>query len=636
MGEIPRFDQTAIVLCDETLLLPMLNAIPESVSELNITMGFPIKSSPAYALLKGLVDIDRNSRAGKNCETVFYYRNVLGLLSNPLLKEVLGNSIDSFIEQIRTENRIYLTSNDFEHHALLQLIFKLPDEVSACKNYLQQILKTLFASGSNNDNLTKESLYQLYLAINRLHDSLFAQDGIAGDLFSKKLYYQLLLRQLERITIPFEGEPLSGIQLMGFLETRCLDFDHLILLSFNDSNLPGNPHRHSFIPYSLRKGFGLPVIEQRNAMYSYYFYRLIQRAKKVTLVYDSRSEGMSGGEVSRFATQLKYEVKHINLRELQGVFNFEPARNEPIEISKKGETLAKIENYVLTKTISPSALNRYLDCKLNFYFKYIEGINETDDVREDIDHLIFGRIAHVALQALLTPFIGQEIGADDFNKMIADKVNLNNCLTLALEKEFFKKGKFELNGKNLLVYDIIKKYVVRILKFDQSIAPIKIISLEKKYEKKMLLTINGRSCEVSLGGVVDRLDQVGETIRVVDYKTGTSESTIQSIEKLFDAEKKRNKAAFQTLLYSSCVNSNLKTILRIVPAVYGARSVFKTDFDPTFQLSGQLIIYQAHANEFETLLRNLLQELVNPEVAFSQTADSKICHYCEYNGICNR
>lgn len=634
--ENPRFDQTAIVLCDETLLLPMLNAIPESVSELNITMGFPIKSSPAYALLKGLIDIDRNSRAGKNGELVFYYRNVLGLLCNPLLKEKLGTSIDSFIDQIRIENRIYLTSTDFEHNELLQFIFTLPNEASACKNYLHQILKTFFASGSENDNLIKESIYQLYLVINRLHDSLFAEDSKLGVLFSKKLYYQLLLRQLDRITIPFEGEPLSGVQLMGFLETRCLDFDHLILLSFNDNNLPGNPHRHSFIPYSLRKGFGLPVIEQRNAMYSYYFYRLIQRAKKVTLVYDSRSDGMSGGEVSRFATQLKYEAKHINLIEKQGVFNFEPARNPSIDIPKTDEVLAKIEKYVSSKTISPSALNRYLDCKLSFYFRYIEGISGTDDVREDIDHLIFGRIAHVALQALYTPFIGREIMADDFDMMLADKANLTKCLTLALETEYFKKGKFELNGKNLLVYDIIKKYVVRILKYDQSIAPVKILSLEKQYDRKIILNVNGKNSEITYGGVVDRLDQVGEKIRVVDYKTGTSESTVSSIDKLFAAEKARNKAAFQTLLYASCVHSQLNTILSIVPAVYGARGIFKSDFDPTFQLSGQLMIYQSNATEFETHLKNLLDELVNPEVSFSQTSDSKFCKYCNYNGICNR
>lgn len=631
-----RFDNTALVLCDETLLLPMLNSIPDSISELNITMGFPIKSSPAYALVKGLIDVDRNSRLGKNGELVFYYRNVLGLLSNPLLKEYLGGVVDQFMDQIRSENKIYLTSTDFEQNSLLKLIFGLPEGAADCQGYLQQILKLLFAANSSNDNLLKESLYQLYLAINRLHDSLFAGDGALGKLFSKKLYYQLLLRQLDRLTIPFEGEPLSGVQLMGFLETRCLDFDHVILLSFNDDNLPGNPHRHSFIPYSLRKGFGLPVIEQRNAMYAYYFYRLIQRAKKVTLVYDSRSDGMSGGEVSRFATQLKYEAQHLKLIEKQGVFNFEPAKNRVIEVAKSNEINEKIEKYVLGKRISPSALNRYLECRLNFFFKYIEGISEAEEVREDIDHLIFGRVAHTALEELFTPFVGVEMTAKDFDSILNDKKKLILSLNHALEKEYFKKGNFALNGRNILVYDIIKKYIVRILKYDKSIAPIKIISLEKTYENKMNLNVFGKNAEVSFGGTIDRLDVAGEAIRVVDYKTGASDIKINSIDKLFEHDKKNNKAAFQTMLYANCVQATLNPVLPLMPSVYGARSVFTSEFDPSFQFSGGKLIYQANADEFESRLKLLLEELVNPEVAFSQTINAESCKFCEYNGICNR
>ena len=631
-----RFDNTALILCDETLLLPMLNAVPETVSDLNITMGFPVKSSPAYALLKGLIDIDRNSRLGKGGELLFYFRNVQALLSNPLLKEYLGEAVELLMEQIRIENKIYLSSSDFEKHNLLKLIFELPQSARECREYLQSILKLFFASSSQHDNLLKESLYQLYLAINRLHDSLFGNESTLGSLFSKKLYYQLLLRQLDRLTIPFEGEPLTGVQLMGFLETRCLDFDNLILLSFNDDKLPGNPHRHSFIPYSLRKGFGLPVIEQRNAMYAYYFYRLIQRAKKVTLVYDSRSEGMSGGEVSRFATQLKYEASHIKLIEKQGAFNFEPASNNSIEILKDNRVIPQLTNYVVNNRISPSALNRYLECKLSFFFRYIEGISETDDIREDIDHLIFGRVAHKALEELLTPFVGKEMLASDFEAILKDKKQLTLALNHALETEYFKKGSFELNGRNLLVYDIIQKYIVRILKYDKTIAPLKIISLEKRYENSMLLDVFGNEVQVKFGGTIDRLDESEGKIRVVDYKTGSAESKIGSIEKLFAIDKKQNKAAFQTMLYANCVVSELKPEIPVVPSVYGARSVFMSDFNPSFEILGGSLIYQANSVEFEERLKSLLEELVNQEVPFSQTSNEQSCKYCEYNGICNR
>lgn len=631
-----RFDNTALVLCDETLLLPMLNSIPENVSELNITMGFPVKSSPAYALIKGLIDIDKNSRTNKKDELVFYYRNVLALLSNPLLKANLGETVDQLMEQIRIENKIYLNTADFEEHDLLKLIFNLPGEASGCKDYLQTILKRLFSRKEEEDHLLKESLYQLYLAINRLNEALFTGENQIGNLFSKKLYYQLLLRQLDRLTIPFEGEPLSGVQLMGFLETRCLDFDNLILLSFNDDKLPGNPHRHSFIPYSLRKGFGLPVIEQRNAMYAYYFYRLIQRAKKLTLVYDTRSDGMSGGEVSRFAIQLRYEAQHLKLIEKQGVFNFEPSGNSIIQIDKTDQVKPQIANYVMNKRISPSALNRYLECKLNFYFKYIEGINEAEEIREDIDHLIFGRVAHKALEDLLTPFVGKELRAGDIDAILNDKKKLTVALNHALQEEYFKQGSFELNGRNLLVYDIIRKYIIRILKYDKTIAPLKIISLEKTYENRLELNVFGKVTPVRFGGIVDRLDETGGKIRVVDYKTGSADSAIPSLDKLFETDKKQNKAAFQTMLYANCVVNQLNTSLPVVPSVYGARSVFTAEFHPAFQFKGGQLIYQANAEEFEEKLKNLLEELVDPAIPFSQTSDVQNCKFCEYNGICNR
>ncbi|MFA9392605.1 MAG: PD-(D/E)XK nuclease family protein [Prolixibacteraceae bacterium] len=631
-----QFDNTALVLCDETLLIPMLNSIPDSVSDLNITMGFPVKSSPAYALLKGLIDVDRNSRFNKNGELVFYFRNVLALMSNPLMKEFIGHAGDQFVEQIRTENKIYLTGTDFEQVDFLNIVFALPTTAQQCKEYLHTILKTFFATNTTTDHILKESLYQLYLSINRLHDSLFADGTNIGKLFSKKLYYQLLLRQLDRLTIPFEGEPLLGVQLMGFLETRCLDFDNLILLSFNDDKLPGNSHRHSFVPYSLRKGFGLPVIEQRNAMYAYYFYRLIQRAKKVTMVYDSRTDGLSGGEVSRFATQLKFEAKHLVLNEKQGIFNFEPGAVQNILVEKTEPVVLKIKNFVLNKRISPSALNRYLECKLSFFFKYIEGINETDEVREDIDHLIFGRVAHKALELLLLPFVGKEMDAADFNSILKDKKKLSLALNHALQTEYFKKGNFELNGRNLLVYDIILKYIVRILKYDKTIAPLKILSLEKTYEHSINLDVFGERANVRYGGVVDRLDQTANKIRVVDYKTGASENQLSSLDKLFESEKQQNKAAFQTMLYANCVVNQLDVTLPVVPSVYGARSVFMEDFNPSFQLSGGQLIYQANAVEFESRLQLLLEELVDVDVPFTQTAKVATCKFCDYKGICKR
>jgi CRISPR/Cas system-associated exonuclease Cas4 (RecB family) len=630
------FDNTAVVLCDESLLQPVLSALPLSVGELNITMGYPLKNSVVFALLKGLIDIDRNGRANESGELQFYYRNVIALLNNPLIKPALGDFPEQLSERIQKENKIYITKQDLAESSLLQTIFELPTDSNTAKEYFQQIIAQLFSTVSDDDPLTKESLYQLYLLIARLHNSLFGDDQQRKRVVSKKLFYQLMLRASEKLAIPFEGEPLSGMQIMGFLETRCLDFDNLILLSFNDDKLPGNPHQHSFIPYSLRKGFDLPVIEQRNAMYAYYFYRLIQRAKKVTLVYDSRTEGLTNGEVCRYATQLKYEAKHLEITAKQGVFNFDSSENSPIVVQKNIGLIEKLEAIFTGKTISPTMLNTYLDCKLSFYFRYVEGIRESDDVFEEIDHLIFGRIAHLAMEGLYRPFEGKQLTANAIKMLIDDKRLIRLHLKEALIKEFFKSGSFDMNGKNLLIYDIIEKYILRILAYDQTIAPFEIISLEKEYSSGITVSTATKTLSVKIGGTIDRLDRVNGKIRVVDYKTGKSDPKVKSVASLFVPSKDRNKAAFQTMLYARGVNEQLHPAEAIVPAVYGARAVFTGDFNPIFQLDGNDIDYQACSDEFGEGISVLLSGILMPDQPFTQVDDVLKCSHCPYNSICNR
>lgn len=633
-----RFDNTAIVLCDETLLNPLLNVLPSNIETFNITMGYPVKNSPVFSLLKGLIDIDRNSRIDKNGTTLFYYRNVLALLSSPLIKSQLGNFVEQLLENVKTKNKIYLSINDLNSITLLKYIFTLPANAADCYVYLQKILELVFAGITNDEKLISESIYQTHQALNRLAASLFYNENCENRItISKKLFYQLLIRQLERLNIPFEGEPLSGTQIMGFLETRCLDFDNLILLSFNDDKLPGNSHRHSFVPYSLRKGFGLPTIEQQNAMYAYYFYRLIQRANNVCLVYDSRTEGITRGEVSRYVTQIKYEANHLNLNQKQAVFNFEPIEQQTIIIEKVPALIEKIEQHLVGKRISPSALNVYVECSLKFFFKYIEGISELDDIAEDIDHLLFGRIAHVALELLYANYVGKVLTIEIIDGLLTDTRQLNLCLQKALEKEFFKGNSMNLNGRNLLVFEIIKRYVLRILKYDKSITPFTLIGLEKEYEQVIDVELaDNKSLKVRVGGTVDRIDCVGDRIRVVDYKTGKADVNVRSVESLFVDSTSRNKAAFQTMLYAGCVVETLKPLEPVLPAVYGARGVFKDDFDPLFTINHSPLIYQANAIEYVAFLKKMLAEIADSTIAFVQTTDDTKCSYCTFNGICGK
>ena len=631
-----EFDNTAVVLCDESLLIPVLNTLPDTIGDFNVTMGFPLKNSVVFALLKGIVDIDRNGRKNSDGILQFYYRNVLSLLHNPLLKPILGDSADRLNELVQKENKIYLTIHDFTENDLLQFVFNLPEDANEVKQYLHKIFEVIFHNLAEDDRLTRESLYQLYLLVNRLHLSLFNSKDENDRFITRKLFYQLLIRSAERMNIPFEGEPLSGMQIMGFLETRCLDFDNLLVLSFNDDKLPGNQHQHSFIPYSLKKGFDMPVIEHKNAMYSYYFYRLIQRAKNVTLVYDSRTEGMTRGEVSRYAVQLKYEASHLKVNEKQAVFNFDSSDNHKIVIEKTAGIKQALKDLVISKPISPTLLNTYLDCKLKFYFRYVEGIRESEEVMEEIDQMIFGRIAHLVMEGLYKPYVNTEVTSDVIKRLIADKNNLSRHLTGALRKEFFKSGNFDMNGKNILIYDIIEKYVIRILQYDLTIVPFTVLALEKEFLSTILVGENDNQAEVKIGGIIDRLDQTGNRIRVVDYKTGKADSSVKSVESLFVPSDKRNKAAFQTMIYARGVCADDRYELPVVPSVYGAREVFAPGFDPAFQLAGQTLIYQEAGGEFENYLSALLEEILLDDISFTQTEDERKCTHCPYNAICNR
>ena len=630
----PKYDNTAIVLCDETLLPSVLNEIPEKVEKLNITMGFPLKGSPALSFIKSITELNAQQRTDENGKVQFYYRTILSLLSQSLLYPILKSSVADFSKMIKDENRIYLSEDDFTKITVLSEITNLPQKSTQIRDYLQNIIKKVFNQLPENEQLNKETLYQIHLEINKLHDSLFAEEK-NKELISKKLFYKILLRQIERISIPFEGEPLAGVQIMGFLETRSLDFDNVILLSATDDKIPGSGHRHSFIPYNLRRGFSLPVADHHQAMYAYYFYRLIQRAKNVTIVYDSRTEGMTRGEVTRYATQLQYEAAHINVNYQQAVYDFAPSKIEEISIQKNNQIIDGLIEKLSHKTISPSALNTYIDCSLKFYFKYYEQLYESEDIVEDFDNLMFGRIAHVALEEIYKAYTNKILSKEAIQNIIGNKKLIETSLNIALEKEYFKGKKFKLSGKNLMVHDIIKKYVLKVLQLDKAYAPFSILGLEDKYTKKVQVEINDQNLEFEFGGTIDRLDEKDGRIRVVDYKTGKSSNLVKSIPSMFSDNSNRNKAAFQTMLYAGCVAQKYDG-QTIIPSVFGARSVFMPDFTSEFIYNNITLTYHQFEEEYNEELKKLLQDILNPEIPFQQVKSSNACKYCPYQTICNR
>ena len=431
---------------------------------------------------------------------------------------------------------------------------------------------------------------------------------------------------------------------MGILETRLLDFENLYITSINEGVFPKTDASLSFIPYNLRRGFGLPTIEHQDAIYAYYFYRLLQRAKNVTLIYNSKSDGMQTGEMSRFLYQLKFEsgfkIKEKSLR-----YDINITQPQEITIEKTEEIIKKLGKFLSSqqgsKYLSPSGLSTYLRCKLQFYFRYIAEIREQDELSEEIDAPLFGNILHQAMDYLYKNFIGKQVDKESIETISKDKQQISQAIDQAFKDEYFKTAnKVKYTGKNIIIRKIIEKYIYQILKIDQQITPFEIISLEDKYEIEVPVTTNGTFEMVKLGGKIDRVDKVNNHIRIIDYKTGNDKLEFKTIEALFSEKKvDQNSAVFQTFLYSKFYLENKKPVLTITPGIYSARKLYDKNFDYRIfnkGLKSYIDDYNSVKDEYFQNLTNLINEIFDPSASFTQTEETRNCEYCPYRKICHR
>ncbi|MDR3193731.1 MAG: PD-(D/E)XK nuclease family protein, partial [Tannerella sp.] len=454
---------------------------------------------------------------------------------------------------------------------------------------------------------------------------------------STETYFSLLKRVTDTITIPFQGEPLSGLQVMGVLETRVLDFERLIILSVNENLFPAKQTLNTFIPYNLRRGFGLPVQEHQDSLWAYHFYRLIARAKRVTLLYDTRTEGLQTGEVSRFVRQLKYHYG-VPVREKLTVYHIRSSRPSALQVEKTDEVQRKLSAYLRgegTKALSASALNTYLDCPLKFYFASVEELREEDEVSENVESSLFGSMLHRVMECLYQPFCGAQVTAD-LLKLAAGETGLTALIQAAFAELFFHSDKIRpLSGQNYLTGELIRKYVLKILERDRQLTPFRYIRSEKKMQTCCTLT-NGQA--VRLKGFIDRLDEVNGIIRIVDYKTGIRKSLdFKAIESLFDpADPKRQAAVMQVFTYA-WMYGETEGIMPLQPVVYYMRDLFSGDFNPAIHIGKekeQVTDFTAYRQTFEQSLRACLDELFRPDLPFTQTSHGRVCTYCPFAGIC--
>ena len=641
--------ENAVVLCNEALLLPVLHSIPSEVKNVNITMGFPLAQTPVYSFVSALIELQTT---GYRRDTGRYqYEAVQSVLKHPYTRQ-LSTSAEGLEKQLTRDNRFFPLPSELKQDTFLEQIFTPKTGLSALCQYLTEMLRevaVLYQQEQETDDifnqLYRESLFKSYTLINRLLNLI---DN--GELnIQIETLRRLLCRLLATSNIPFHGEPAIGMQVMGVLETRNLDFRNLIMLSLNEGQLPKAGGDSSFIPYNLRKAFGMTTIEHKNAVYAYYFYRLIQRAENVTLLYNTASEGLNRGEMSRFMLQFLVESPHTISREYLEAGQ-SPQSGREISVEKTPEIITRMyERYDVNRhprsLFSPSALNTYLDCRLKFYYRYVAGLKAPDEASAEIDSALFGTIFHRAAELVYKDLTanGKEIRKDDLEQVLSNDIKLQNYVDTAFKEEFFHVAlteKPEYNGTQLINAKVITSYLRQLLRNDLQYAPFFMEGMEKKVTEIIEIETPQGKLALNIGGTIDRIDSKDDTLRIVDYKTGGSPKTPENIKQLFTPADGRPNYIFQTFLYASIMCR--KQSLKVAPSLLYIHRAASETYSPVIEMGEArqpkipVNNFAFYEDEFRERLQTLLQEIYNPEEAFTQTEDTKKCEFCDFRELCRR
>ena len=643
----------AVVLPDENLLRQVLNSIPEQINDINITMGLPMSGSLLYSLMSDIASMQINVMR-RNGKAYFYHKHVWAVFSSEVFRRIADEDTLSKVADIRKEARHYVSQDDFAATPLLAAIFqpvvldsKAPSksQIYEFAKYQKNVLKVLAAGIADNGALALELEYarEYFRSVNVLQE-------ICPEVMPMT-YVRLLNQILGSVSVPFKGEPLKGLQIMGPLETRALDFKDVVILSANEGTFPRRSVSSSFIPPELRKGFDLPTYEYQDAVWAYYFYRMISRAENVWMLVDSRTEGLKSGEESRYIKQLEY---HFGLPVKRYVVKYDGMKTSQLaDILKTEEDVAAIRS----KALSATTIQNYLACPAKFYYSTVKGLRAEDDVAESLDYGMFGTIYHELMRSIYTseeamaldfcfrdnePAHGLKgerlkfVSRDYIESWISRKSEVRAKVKALIMREM---NVMEISGRNLVVADVIVEYVMKTLNRD----------LEQLIQKDapgfvMLgqeIKVQGKFCGQSFKGYVDRLDSLVEgEARVVDYKTGkvlendeniSDENAEEIADMIFDPMcRERPKIALQFFIYDMLLKENsLVEGMRIANSVYSTAHLFA---EPPVTVPLNRKFYDAMTEHME----GLLQQMYDTSVPFKRTDDESVCAYCDFKMICGR
>ena len=638
--------KTAIVMCDESILLPIMHSLPPEADKVNITSGFPLAMTPVASLVMLLFDLYTLGLRKKGTALNPHY--LKKLMAHPYARHLKGVHLSQVhqeeVHQPNSPSQHLNTSTP--HHLTTSIIL----------HHISTLIKQVgIATKPEGDPLTQESVFRMYTILNRL-----ATLADSGDLLVDNTTLRRLVSQLvSTSSIPFHGEPVIGVQIMGVLETRNIDFDNVLLLSCNEGNMPKGVNDSSFIPYSIRKAHGLTTIDNKVAIYSYYFHRLLQRAGDITIAYNNSTDNGHTGEMSRFMLQLLVEsgqkIDHYSLTAKN-----QPTPLMPKAIEKDETALSKLEEM---SRLSPSAINTYIRCKLAFYYQYIAHIKEPDSDPETIDNRMFGNIFHRAAYLIYKDITDHSpvIEKAHIQAYLSNRKLLASVVDRAFEEEECKTN----NGLQIINREVIIEYITKLLKIDQQLCPFSILAMEEeaKVYTQLSFTIPSggalkggalvssaptKQYNLTIGGIIDRLDAVTDKqtgkrrIRVVDYKTGNKPSSaIKSIEEVFDPKNiasKHSNYFLQAILYSLIVSRSKEWNAAndaVSPALLFIKQAATNDYDPTLCIDKHPISdVTVYEEEFLTKLKETVADMYSPNAAFTPTDDRKKCELCPYRMLC--
>ena len=645
--------ETAVVLCNEALLQPVLHSLPAEVKHVNITMGFPLSQTPVYSFLIALLELHThgfNFKSGR-----YTFQSVVTLLKHPYTRQLTGQA-ELLEKELTRNNRFYPLPGELGKDEFLTRLFTpLSGNLNLCirlSETLQQVASIYQANTSGTEDtdafnqLYRESLFKAYTTINRFR-TLIEEDELT---VQSETFRRLLVKILSTTNIPFHGEPAIGMQVMGVLETRNLDFRHLVLLSVNEGQLPKSGGDSSFIPYNLRKAFGMTTIEHKIAVYAYYFYRLLQRAERITLMYNTSSDGLNRGEWSRFMLQFLIEWPHPITRQFLEAGQ-SPQGTSSITVEKTPDVMRQMQSLFDVRAnpkakFSPSALNYYLDCPLKFYYRYVAGLSAPDEVSAEIDSATFGSIFHYAAEHIYKDLTthGKVINKEALETLLRNDVKLQDYVDTAFKKLFFnvpQNEKPEYNGVQLINSAVIARYLKQLLQNDLRYAPFTFIASEMEVDEPIDIQTPKGVIKSRIGGIIDRMDSKDGTLRIVDYKTGGDADTPPHVESLFIPDKKRSNYVFQTFLYAAIMCRKQPT-MKIAPALLYIHRAATETYSPVIQMGEPrkpkeaVEDFSKYEKEYRERLQGLLEEIFNPEKSFTQTEIIEKCTYCDFKALCKR